>query len=161
MKDSGFLMKLKEEGKLKLVDESEDISKSYLIKSEKCMKVAKLAYEANIFENSISEAYYSMYNCVLALFFKCGIKCENHSGSVILIKRLFKLDELHVFFSKIKKERIDNQYYVPVIDSEPIKKNQCKNLLDLVSDFNIEIKVYIQNLTNEKIKEIRDKFENL
>ena len=94
MKKSNFLNKLKKEESLKLVEPSEEISISYLSKSDKCVKVAKLAYDAGIYENAISEAYYSIYNSVLSLFFKCGIKCENHSASVILIKELFDLDEL-------------------------------------------------------------------
>ncbi|MEK6938608.1 MAG: HEPN domain-containing protein [Nanoarchaeota archaeon] len=89
MKKSNFLDKLREEGSLKIVEPSEEISESYLIKSEKCFRVAKLAFDAGIYENAVSEAYYSIYNTVTALFYKCGIKCENHSAAVILIKRLF------------------------------------------------------------------------
>jgi uncharacterized protein (UPF0332 family) len=110
MKKLNFLTKLKKEDHLKLVEPSEEISKSYLIKSEKCIKVSELAYNAEIYENSVSEAYYSIYNSVLSLFFKCGIKCENHSGLVILIKKLFELNELYDIFSEFKKDRIDNQY---------------------------------------------------
>ena len=86
MKKSSFLAKLKAEESLKLIDPSDEISKSYLLKSGKCIQVAKLAYDAGIYENAVSEAYYSLYNTVMSLFFKCGIKCENHSGAVILIK---------------------------------------------------------------------------
>ncbi len=122
MKKSNFLSKLKKENSLKLVEPSLEISDSYLSKSEKCIKVAKLAYEAGIYENAISEAYYSIYNSVLSLFFKCGIKCENHSASVILIKELFNLEELYPIFSELKKDRIDNQYYIPIVGTEPTEK---------------------------------------
>ena len=108
MKKSGFLNKLKAEDSLKLVEPSEEISKSYLIKSDKCIQVAKLAYDAGIYENAVSEAYYSIYNTVMSLFFKCGIKCENHSGAIILMKDLFNLEELYSIFSEFKKDRIDN-----------------------------------------------------
>ena len=91
MKKTDFLSKLKQEDKLELIEFSEEISKSYLIKSDKCIQVAKLAYNAGIYENAVSEAYYSIYNTVQSLFFKCGIKCENHSGAVLLIKQLFNL----------------------------------------------------------------------
>ena len=75
MKNLDFLNKLKKEKLLKIIEFSDEISKSYLIKSEKCIKVAQLAFNAGIYENAISEAYYSIYNTVLSLFFKCGIKC--------------------------------------------------------------------------------------
>lgn len=82
MKKPDFLAKLKAEESLKLVEPSEEISRSYLTKSDKCMQVARLAYNAGIYENAISEAYYSIYNSVMSLFYRCGIKCENHSGAV-------------------------------------------------------------------------------
>jgi len=94
MKKSSFLNKLKKEDSLKIVEPSEEISESYLIKSDKCIQVAKLAYDAGVYENAVSEAYYSIYNTVMSLFFKCGIKCENHSGAIILIKELFQRDIL-------------------------------------------------------------------
>ena len=98
MKKLNFLHKLKNKGLLKLVDPSEEISVSYLEKSDKCIKVAELAYESGIYENAISEAYYSIYDTVLALFYKCGIKCENHSAAVLLIKDIFNLNELYFQF---------------------------------------------------------------
>src|SRR3989344_1004438 len=109
MKKLSFLTKLRKEQSLKLTEPSEEISKSYLIKSEKCTQVAKLAFNAGIYENAVSEAYYSIYNTVTALFYKCGMKCENHSAAVILVKRVFNLDNLHKIFFEFKKDRIDNQ----------------------------------------------------
>ena len=99
MKKPNFLNKLKRKEALTLVEPSEEISKSYLIKSEKCIRVAKLAYGAGIYENAVSEAYYSVYNTVMSLFFKCGIKCENHSGAVLLIRDLFKLEIAFIQYS--------------------------------------------------------------
>ncbi len=84
MKKLDFLAKLKAEKSLQLVEPSEEIANSYLTKRDKCIQVAQLAYDAGIYENAVSEAYYSIYNSVLALFYKCGIKCENHSGAVLL-----------------------------------------------------------------------------
>lgn len=161
MKKSNFLNKLKEEEKLKLVEPSEEISKSYLIKSDKCIQVAKLAYEAGIYENSVSEAYYSIYNTVLSLFFKLGIKCENHSGAVLLIKKLVHLDNLYQIFSDFKKDRIDNQYYIPVLDSEPITKEKCKERISTAQKFNIELRTYSGRLTIQNIENIRKNFNLL
>lgn len=104
MKKSSFLTKLKKEDALTLVEPSEEISKSYLIKSEKCIKVAELAYNAEIYENAVSEAYYAIYNSVLSLFFKCGIKCENHSGAVILIKLEISFLKFWIITERILKQ---------------------------------------------------------
>jgi len=161
MKKSNFLIKLKKEESLKLVEPSEEISKSYLIKSDKCIQVAKLAYEAGIYENAVSEAYYSIYNTIMSLFFKCGIKCENHSGTVILIKELFNLDKLHLIFSEFKKDRIDNQYYIPILDNEPINKEKCNERIATAQRFNAELRSYTGKLTLQEISNIRKRFEEI
>lgn len=161
MTKSNFLHKLKAEESLTLVEPSEEISQSYLIKSEKCLQVAKLAYDAGIYENAISEAYYSIYDTVMSLFFKCGIKCENHSGAVILIKELFNLEELHLIFSDFKKDRIDNQYYIPVLNTEPINKEKCHEKIKIAQQFNLELRAYALRITNKEINTLRTRFTEL
>lgn len=161
MKEADFLSKLKVEGSLKLQDPSENISSSYLVKSEKCIKVARLAFDAGIYENSVSEAYFSIYNTVLSLFFKCGMKCENHSAAVILIKKLFNLHEQYKIFSKLKKERIDNQYYVPDDEDEPITKNRCEKIINEAKRFNAGLRSYMGKLKVEDIGQIRKKISEI
>ena len=90
MKKANFLSELREKGKLELVEPSEEIKESYLRKADNCLKSAKILLENDLYENSIGEAYYAMYDCLLALLHKTGIKSENHSASVILLKRLFE-----------------------------------------------------------------------
>jgi|SRR3989344_3339013 len=161
MKRSNFLVKLKEEESLKMVECSDEISESYLIKSDKCIQVAKLAYDAGIYENAVSEAYYSIYNTVMSLFFKCGIKCENHSGAVILLKEIFNLDELHNIFSEFKKDRIDNQYYIPILNAEPINKEKCNERIKTAQRFNAELTAHIGRISIQQISDIRKKFEEI
>src|SRR3989338_3580483 len=161
MKRLNFLNKLRAEESLMLVEPSEEISKSYLIKSDKCIQVAKLAYDAGIYENAVSEAYYAIYNTVISLFFKCGIKCENHSGAVILIKELFKLENLYLIFSEFKKDRIDNQYYIPLLNTEPINKEKCSERIRTAQRFNAELRAYSGKITIQEINRIRKKFEEI
>src|SRR3989344_3327741 len=156
-----FLNKLKLERKLELVESSEEISTSYIIKSENCIKVARLAFEAGIYENAVSEAYYSIYNIVTALFYKCGIKCENHSAAVILVKELFGLDSFHSIFSEFKKDRIDYQYYTPTFNNDPIDTKMCNENLRIAQQFTLELRAYMEKLTLEDIKNIRKKFDLL
>ena len=78
MKKSDFLEKLREEGKLKLVEPSEEVKQAYLRKSASYLDSAKLLLENEKLEEAVSMAYYSMYYSLLALLFKVGIKSENH-----------------------------------------------------------------------------------
>ena len=155
-----FLNKLKKEEKLELVEPSEDICDSYSQKSADCLKSAKLLLQNNLFENSIGMSYYAMYNLLLALLFRVGIKCENHGCSILLLKLLFDEDDLYKLISDAKKERIDKQYYVTT-EKDEITKEIADELLSNAEDFVLKMKVVIRSLSNDSIEELREKFETI
>src|SRR3989338_8390558 len=155
-----FLNKLKKEGKLEFVEPSEDICNSYSEKSANCLKSARLLLQNNLYENSIGMSYYAMYNLLVALLFKMVIKCENHGGSILLLKLLFQEEELYTLISDAKKERIDKQYYVTTGKDE-ITKEIAGELLSDAEAFVLESKVIINNLGNEDINEYRKRFAKL
>jgi len=158
MKKSGFLSKISKEGKLKLVDPSQDVSESYLLKSQNCIKSSKILLDATLFENSVSEAYYAMYNSMLSLLFKCGIKCENHSAAIILLNKLFNLDKLSKIISHAKKERIDKQYY---ISKEVVDKESAKSMVSDAEDFALKLRVFSGKLDEKSILNFREKFNKI
>ena len=102
-------------------------------------------------------SYYAMYNLLLALLFRTGIKCENHGGSILLLKLLFEKDELYKLISDAKKERIDKQYYVTT-EKDEITKDIADELLSNAEDFVLKMKVVISNLNIDSIDELREKF---
>jgi uncharacterized protein (UPF0332 family) len=155
-----FLNKLKREEKLELVEQSEEIQESYSQKSADCLKSAKLLLQNNLFENSIGMSYYAMYNLLLALLFRTGIKCENHGASILLLKLLFEEEDLSKLISDAKKERIDKQYYVTT-EKNDITKEVAGELLNNAEDFVLKIKVVMKNLNNDSIEEVRGKFETM
>lgn len=155
MSEISFLNKLKKEGKIYLVHSSEEVKKSYFEKSESNLVSAKILLGNNLLEESVSLAYYSAYNLLLSLFYKAGIKSENHMASIILFNEVFELDNSFLIFAK--KERIDKQYY---IDFE-ITKEQTNDFIKKIEVFNQGLYNFISLLTNEKIKQYRNKFENL
>ena len=159
MKRPGFLSKLASEGKLEIVEPSDNMSQAYDIRSGNCLKSAKILFNADIYENSVSEAYYAMYNSVLSLLFKCGIKSENHSAAIILLERLFGLEDMGKILSKAKKERIDKQYYVTEMENVQITKEVAKNMISVSEDFIISLKVHLDKLNASSIQSIRKKFE--
>ena len=155
MRKPGFLTKLKEEGKLRIVEPSENIKDSYIKKSESYLDSAKILLNNDKLEEAISMAYYSMYYITQALFFKVGIKCENHTATLILLKRVFNLDNSPLL--KAKSERIDKQYYVDFT----ITKADVVELIKLAEDFNAYIFDFIARLNAELIDSFRQKFLNL
>jgi len=154
-KKINFLNKLRKKGKLEIVEPSEDIKESYLEKSESNLISAKILLENRRLEESVSLAYYSMYHSVIALFFKIGIKSENHNASIILLKKVFGIDNSDLSFAK--KERVDKQYYV----NFHITKKEVEDSIKNAEEFNKKIIDSISKLNNEKIKEYLKKFNEL
>lgn len=150
---NSFLIKLVTEKKLELVEQSEEICKSYLIKSENCLRSAKILLKELIYENSIINSYYAMYNVVLALFFKCGIKCENHTGSVIILKSIFGLQKLSLLLEQAKKSRIDSQYYIS--DVKEFTQNDAERSIKISEDFVLELRAFINSIKSIEIEKIR------
>lgn len=150
-----FLAKLKKEGKLKIVESSEEVKESYLEKSESNLISAKLLLDNDRLEEAVYLTYYSMYNSLLALLFRIGIKSENHAASILLLRKLFDIDNSDISFAK--RERVDKQYYVDF----HVTKDEVEDLIEKAEEFNKEILDFISKLTNEKIKVYQEKFKKL
>ena len=161
MKKPSFLRKLKKEGKLELVEPTEEICRSYTEKADNCLKSAKLLLQHNLYENSVSMSYYTMYNLLTALLFKCGMKCENHAASIILFKRLFGRADLFKTISFAKEERIDKQYYVTSKKDFVLTKEATEDMLKMAEDFLVKMKLLTAELKNEQIVNLREKFKTI
>ena len=129
MKIKKLIKELKKRGKIKLIQESKDIAKSYFEKSKNSFKAAKILLNQKLIEESISMSYYAMYNKLLSLLYKIGIKSENHFFSIYILKEVFDLDNKDILFAK--KERINKQYYP---NSNLVKKD-AKELIKLSESF--------------------------
>ena len=161
MKELTFLKKLKRKGVIELVESSEEMKYSYLIKADNCLKSAKILFQSQLYENSTSEAYYGMYNSLLSLLFKIGIKSENHSASIILFDKLFATQDLVKIISWAKGERIDKQYYVETQQIVKVTKESCNEMILKAEDFLVKMKLLINELNNEKISSTKDFFVKL
>lgn len=161
MKKPGFLSKLKKEGKSELIEPSEEICSSYMEKANNCLKSARLLLQNNLYENSVSMSYYTMYNSLTALLFKTGIKCENHAGSIILFKKIFGRIDLFKIISFAKEERIDKQYYVTSKKDFILTKESAEDMVKKAEDFLLKMKLVIAELKNEQIENLRKKFEDI
>lgn len=161
MKEIIFLKKLKKTRKLELVESSEEMKLSYLTKSQNCLKSARILFQNELYENSTSEAYYCIYNSLLALLFKVGIKSENHSASIILFEKLFDNKDLAKIALWAKEERIDKQYYVETEQIIKATKESCNEMIMKAEDFLLKMKVIINELGNESIRNMRKSFEEL
>ncbi len=157
MKKNNFLSKLGAEGKLELVEPSEEVCSSYTSKADDCLVSARLLFRNKLYENSVTMSYYTMYNSLVGLLFRFGIKSENHAGSILLFKLLFDKVDLFKVISEAKKERIDKQYYVST-EKDDISKEAAEELVSNAEDFLLKMKLMIKNIKNEEIGRFRKDF---
>ncbi len=161
MKKLNFLTKLKNKGRLELVESSDEICISYLEKANNCLKAARLLLKNDLYENSISMSYYVMYNSLTASLFKVGIKCKDHAGSILILKSLFDRHDLFKLISFAKEERIDKQYYVTSKDNSILTKESAQDMIAKAETFIVQIKLLIENLKREDIEKIREIFKEI
>ncbi len=155
MKNTAFLHRLHKEGKLNLIEPSNEIAHSYLQKSSKSLISAKTLLGIGNLEDSISLSYYSMYHSLTALLFKTGIKCENHTGAIILLKEVFNINNESL--SKAKSERIDKQYYVDF----SVSAEEAKQGIKTAEEFIAKLNEFMDKINMQDIENYRHNAENL
>ena len=151
MRKTDFLIKLHREGKLKLVEPSEEIKTAYLERADESMSSAKALLKMGNLKDAVALSYYAMYHVLLALLFRTGIKCENHTASIILLKETFSMDDSSIM--KAKSERVDKQYYV---DFE-ITKEEVLESVRAAEEFIADVTDRIERLSEDEIKDYRRK----
>lgn len=102
-----------------------------------------------------------MYNSLTSLLFKTGIKCENHAGSIVLLKKLFGRVDLFKIISFAKEERIDKQYYVTSEKNFVLTKESAEDMVAKAENFLVKMKLVIAELKNEQTEKLRKEFENI
>lgn len=150
MKKISFLIKLYKKKILKVSEPSDEVRDAYIQKSRDSLKSSEILLQNNQINDSITLAYYSMYNMLTALLCKIGIKCENHAASIIILKELFNQDNTEISFAK--NERLDKQYYIDF----KATRDDAESLIKMTSEFNAKLYNFIDNLTTNKVLDYRD-----
>lgn len=132
-----------------------ELKEAYQRKSGSFMISARILLENNRLEEAVSMAYYSMYYMVIALLFRTGIKCENHSAAAILLEELYGIDNTPM--ERAKEERIDKQYYVDI----SVTREDVEEMIDLAEDFNAGIMDYTERMKNRDIDRLRLRFSEM
>ena len=155
MKNIKLLKELLKKKILVIVEPSVPIKESYIKKSESSLISAKILLDNNRLEESVALTYYSMYHSTTALFYRVGIKCENHTATIQLLKDIFEINNTSLEFAK--SERLDKQYYTDF----HVTKEQVKESIFIAEEFNAFILDFISKLNNFSIQNYKNKFNNL
>src|SRR3989344_9337736 len=105
---------------LKVVEPNERLSKSYLEQA----RLSLLKAERDLDENDLIWAtvalYYADYYSLYSFLQRIGIKCENHSCSIIAVAFLLGEDKIGII-NQHKEKRIDALYYIKTDKEDKIK----------------------------------------
>ena len=110
---------------IKLELPNDNLCDAYLKKSKDSLKSMLLNMNANLLDWAVDAAYYARYHAIYALLQKCGIKCEIHDCSIMIIKMLFnnKLsDGLLTELENAKISRVNLVYYTNRLGPYPFVK---------------------------------------
>ena len=147
MKKINFLIKLAKEGKLKAVYPSEEVREAYRQRSEESLSSSKMLLTHGNLKDSVALAYYAMYHQLLAALFRIGIKCENHTASIILLQEVFGVNNEDI--KKAKSERVDKQYYVDF----QVTQEEVTQTIAIAEKFIGELHNTLATLNEKTIKE--------
>jgi uncharacterized protein (UPF0332 family) len=136
---------------LKILEPNERLSKSYLEQA----KSSLLRAEKNLLEGdllwSTVTVYYAEYYALYSFLQRIGLKCENHTCSIIAVGFLLGENNIKII-NEHKNKRIDAQYYMKV-DQESKIKTMLQEAKMFISNFD-EI---ISNLNEKEIKSYRER----
>lgn len=134
---------------LKIVEPNERLSKSYLEQAKSSLLRAEKDLKDKDLLWSTVAIYYAEYYALYSFLQRIGVKCENHTCSILAVTLLLGEDKTRTI-NLHKDKRIDAQYYMKV-DHEIKIKLMLQEAKMFVSIFD-EI---VSNLTEDEIKDYR------
>ncbi len=145
----------KQEKGIKLIEPNDNLSEEYYQNAEESLKVLRSINETKSNMWLATTKYYIEYFAIYAVLMKIGIKCEIHDCTIALTKFLEEENIVQKDTSKIlekdKELRIDNQYY--------LKNKPVDISFENLSGFMLSIRETLDNLNNNKIRELRAKID--
>ena len=140
---------------LKLVEPNQRLSKSYLEQAKSSLLRAKKDFEDKDLLWATVTIYYAEYYALYSFLQRIGVKCENHSCSILAASFLLGMEKTKTI-NEHKDKRIDAQYYMKV-DQE----NKIKSMLIEAQTFISDFDELVTNLSEKEIKEYRNKISRL
>jgi len=138
-------------GGLKITESNERLSRSYLEQAKSSLLRANKDFEDKDLLWATVAIYYAEYYALYSFLQRIGIKCENHSCSILAVTLLLGEEKTKII-KEHKDKRIDAQYYMKVD-----KENKVGFMLTEAKNFISEFDELTSNLSDKEIKEYRDR----
>jgi len=140
---------------LQVVDPNERLSKSYLDEAKSSLAKAEKDFQEGDLLWATVVIYYSEYYALYSFLQRIGVKCENHSCSILAVTYLLGEDKTKVI-NEHKDKRIDAQYYMRVGKEEQVQKmlQEAKEFVSIFDEL-------VSNVNEEEITSYREKISNV
>lgn len=140
-----------------LIEPSPNLSRAYLKKAENAMEELP-SVKSPDWQSTI--AYYSLYFSLYSVLMRIGIRSENHTCTLEVMRTLlspyFTGDEMDSL-ERARRDRIDNQYYTdPVNAGRPDSEIRA-----LVPRFYVRCRRICEELDEKTIISLRENLQNL
>jgi len=135
---------------LKIVEPNDRLSTSYLTQAKSSLLRAEKNLNDNDFLWATVTIYYAEYYALYSFLQKIGIKCENHTCSILVVSLLLGNNKTKTI-NEHKDKRIDAQYYMKV-DQEIKIKSMLQEAKIFISDFD----ELVSNLNTTETKNYRE-----
>ena len=135
---------------LKIAEPNERLSKSYLEQAKSSLLRAEKDLNDKDLLWSTVAVYYAEYYALYSFLQRIGVKCENHTCSILAVTLLLGKDKTKTI-NQHKEKRVDAQYYMKV-DQE----NKIKIMLQEAKIFVSNFDELVSSLTESEVKEYRE-----
>jgi len=117
-KTLGWCFKLKDG--LKIAEPNERLSRSYLEQAKSSLLRAEKNFNDNDLLWATVTIYYAEYYALYSFLQRIGVKCKNHTCSILAVTLLLG-EERTKTINQHKSKRIDAQYYMKVDQESKVK----------------------------------------
>lgn len=120
----------------------EKAKKSIKIAKHKLV-IAKRIFDVKIFEESIINAYATMFHASRALLFKDGFKEKSHYGLFIYIKEKYGYKLEPRFINELNALRLERHELLYGLEKQEIKEVEAEDVIKIAEDFIKAIEIII------------------
>jgi len=138
---------------IKIIKPNDNLSKQYMVEAHASIKRATRNFEDRDLLWTTVVLYYAEYYSLYSFLQKIGIKCENHTCSILIAE--FLIGDCVKVIKNHRSRRIDAQYYMR-IEQRPKISHMLQEAIGFIALFDN----LISNLSNDDIAHYRKRIKS-
>ena len=140
---------------LRIVEPNERLAKSYIEESKSSLERAEKNFKDKDFLWTTVVIYYAEYYALYSFLQRIGVKCENHTCSILATSCILGEEKTKII-NQHKGKRIDAQYYMKIE-----KENEVAKMLQEAKIFVTIFNELVLNLSQEDINSYRNNLKKM